>query len=69
MDPTEKVELIKRPPTEEYDNLSRNLSKDEDEVFRKIKINPEFFEQEKSNRVDLVNKKLAFDNAGFQLAK
>ena len=64
-----QVITLRQKTTEEYDNLSRNLSKDEDEVFRKIKINPEFFEQEKSNRVDLVNKKLAFDNAGFQLAK
>lgn len=54
---------------EEYDNLSRNLSKDEDEVFRKNNMNDELFQQENRNRVDLVNKRLALDNAGFQLDK
>ena len=54
---------------EEYDNLSRNLSKDEDDVFRKNKMNNELFQQDNRNRVDLVNKKLALDNAGFQLDK
>ena len=54
---------------EEYENLSRNLSKDEDEVFRKNEINEKLFQQENRNRVDLVNKKLALDNAGFQLDK
>ena len=54
---------------EEYDNLSRNLSKDEDEVFRKNEINEKLFQQENRNRVDLVNRKLALDNAGFQLDK
>lgn len=52
---------------EEYDNLSRNLSKDEDEVFRENKMDDKLFQQENRHRVDLVNKKLALDNAGFQL--
>ena len=54
---------------EEYDNLARNLSKDEDEVFRKNNIIPELFQQENRHRVDLVNRKLTLDNAGFQLDK
>jgi len=52
---------------EEYDNLSKNLSKDEDEVFRKHDSNNELFQQEIRNRVSIVNKKLVLDNAGFQL--
>jgi len=52
---------------EEYDNLSKNLSKDEDEVFRKHDSNNELFQQEIRNRVRIVNKKLVLDNAGFQL--
>lgn len=54
---------------EEYDNLSRNLSKDEDEVFRKNDINEKLFQQENRHRVDLVNRKLALDKARFQLDK
>lgn len=52
---------------EEYDNLSKNLSKDEDEVFRKYYTDNELFQQEISNRVSIVNNKLVLDNAGFQL--
>lgn len=52
---------------EEYDNLARNLSKEEDEVFRKNEMNDELFQQENRHRVNLVNKKLALDRAGFQL--
>ncbi len=52
---------------EEYDNLSKNLSKDEDEVFRKHDANNELFQQEIRNRVSIVNHKLVLDNAGFQL--
>lgn len=52
---------------EEYDNLSKNLSKDEDEVFKTEHPNNELFQQEIRNRVSIVNKKLVLDNAGFQL--
>lgn len=52
---------------EEYDNLARNLSKEENEVFRKNEMNNEAFQQENRHRVELVNKKLALDDAGFQL--
>lgn len=52
---------------EEYDNLSKNLSKDEDEVFKIEHPNNELFQQEIRNRVSIVNKKLVLDNAGFQL--
>lgn len=52
---------------EEYDNLSENLSKDEDDVFRTEHPNDELFQHEIRDRVSIVNKKLSFDNAGFQL--
>lgn len=52
---------------EEYDNLARNLSKGEDEVFKKNEMNNEAFQQENRHKVEMVNKKLALDGAGFQL--